>query len=61
MAYEDLSEEDKIEQAIKFVAIDQPLPVHLVAFLKEVGLYDLIVSPGKEAYGKDAGGQYTTD
>ena len=56
MAYNDLSDEDKIEQAIKFVAIDQPLPASLTAFLKEVGLYDLIVSPGKEVYGKDASG-----
>ena len=55
MAYDDLSDEDKIEQAIKFVAYDQPLPATLVAFLKEVGLYDLIVSPGKEHYGQDAG------
>lgn len=51
MAYEDLSDEDKIEQAIKFVAVDQPLPETLVRFLKEVGLYDLIVGPGKEVYG----------
>ena len=61
MAYEDLSDEDKIEQAIKFVAIDQPLPETLTAFLKGVGLYDLIVSPGKEVYGKDASGQHTSD
>lgn len=53
MAYDELSDEDKIEQAIKFVAVDQPLPEPLVRFLKEVGLYDLIVSPGKEHYGAD--------
>lgn len=47
MAYNDMSDEDKIEQAIKFVAIDQPLPPSLVEFLKGVGLYDLIVNPEK--------------
>ena len=47
MAYTDMSEEDKIEQAINFVAIDQPIPPALVEFLKSVGLYELIVSPGK--------------
>ena len=47
MAYIDMSDEDKIEQAIKFVAIDQPIPPVLVEFLQSVGLYDLIVSPGK--------------
>lgn len=53
MSYQDLSDEDKIETAIKFVAVDQPLPSELVRFLKEVGLYDLIVGPGKEHYGTD--------
>ncbi len=47
MAYTDMSDEDKIEQAINFVAIDQPIPPALVEFLQSVGLYELIVSPGK--------------
>lgn len=46
MAYTDLSDEDKIEQAIEFVAHDQPLPVALIEFLVAVGLYELIVNPG---------------
>lgn len=46
MAYSDLSDEDKIEQAIKFVAVGTPLPVVLADFLKEINLYDLIVTPG---------------
>lgn len=51
MAYQDLSDEDKIKQAIEFVAIDQTIPTALAAWLIEVGLYDLIVGPGKEVYG----------
>ena len=46
MAYNDLSDEDKLEQAIQFVALGQPLPPVLEAFLKENNLYDLIVNPG---------------
>lgn len=45
MAYQDMSDEDKIEQAIKFVALGQPLPTVLETFLKEAGLYDLILYP----------------
>lgn len=51
MTYRDLSDEDKIELAIQFVAVDQPLPEELVKFLRETALYDLIVNPG----GKYAG------
>ena len=47
MAYQELSDEDKIEQAIKFVALGQPLPLVLETFLKEAGLYDVIVYPFK--------------
>ena len=50
MAYTDLSDEERITQAIGFVAIDHPIPTALAGWLKEVGLYDLIVSPGKEVY-----------
>lgn len=46
MTYRDLSDEDKIELAIEFVAVEQPLPQELVKFLREQGLYDLIVTPG---------------
>lgn len=46
MSYKDLSDEDKLAQAITFVAIDQPLPKPLEDFLREQGLYDVIVRPG---------------
>lgn len=46
MTYRNLSDEDKIELAIQFVAVDQPLPEELVKFLRETALYDLIVNPG---------------
>lgn len=46
MSYLDLSDEDKLEQAINFVAIGQPLPDALETFLKDSGLYDTIVNPG---------------
>lgn len=46
MSYQDLSEIDKIEQAIEFVALGQPLPDVLEAFLVASGLYDQIVNPG---------------
>lgn len=46
MTYRDLSDEDKIELAIQFVAIEQPLPEELKQFLWDTGLYDLIVTPG---------------
>ena len=43
--YDDLSDEDKLEEAIKFVALGQPLPEVLAEFLRRTGLYDLIVDP----------------
>lgn len=49
MAYSELSDEDKIEQAIKFVAVGAALPVALADFLKEINLYELIVTPGEVA------------
>ena len=46
MAYADLSDEDKLEQAIQFVAVGQPLPPYLEDWLREQHLYELIVNPG---------------
>lgn len=43
--YKDLSDEDKLELAIKFVATEQPMPEALLAFLHEADLYELIVNP----------------
>jgi hypothetical protein len=44
--YTDLTDEAKIELAIEFVATDQPLPIPLKDWLRENGLYDLIVISG---------------
>ena len=46
MTYRDLSDEDKIELAIQFVAIEQPLPEELVKFLQDNKMFDMIVNPG---------------
>lgn len=46
MSYTDLSDEDKINLAIRFVAQSQPMPPSLEEWLREKGLYDLIVNPG---------------
>jgi hypothetical protein len=43
--YDDLSDEDKLEEAIRFVALNQPIPEVLAEFLRKTGLYDLIVDP----------------
>ena len=48
--YTELSDEDKIEQSIRFIAVGQPLPEHLKNFLVNAGLYDMLVKPG-ELYG----------
>ena len=45
MGYNDLTDEDKLEEAINFVATDQPLPEALKEFLVEAGLYDLVMNP----------------
>lgn len=45
LSYTDLSDEDKLEEAIKFVARDQPLPETLDTFLREAGLYEAITQP----------------
>lgn len=45
MSYQDLSDEDKLAQAITFVAIGQVLPQALIEFLKEQNLYDVITQP----------------
>lgn len=42
MSYSDLSDEDKLEEAIKFVAVGQPLPETLDTFLREAGLHAAI-------------------
>ena len=44
MSYNDLSDEDKLNQAIQFVAVEQPLPPVLEQFLREQMLYELIVN-----------------
>lgn len=46
MSYENLSDEGKVELAIKFVAHSQPLPESLKEFLVGQGLYDQITNPG---------------
>lgn len=46
MSYENLSQDDKVELAIKFVALGQPLPEALRLFLVEHDLHDKIVNPG---------------
>lgn len=45
MSYNELSDEDKLEEAIKFVARDQPLPETLDTFLREAGLHEAITLP----------------
>ena len=45
MGYDDLTDEDKLEEAINFVATGQPLPTKLEAWLREAGLYDLVINP----------------
>lgn len=45
MAYEDLSDEDKVLQAIEFVARGASMPAVLVEFLKSIGLHELITAP----------------
>lgn len=47
MSHADLSDEDKLMEAIKFVALGQPMPKALETFLRENKLYDLITSPGR--------------
>lgn len=46
MSLDDLSDEDKLEQAIYCVAHSQPLPPVLEKFLREQGLYEIITNPG---------------
>ncbi|MCY1708367.1 hypothetical protein [Pannonibacter sp. SL95] len=50
--YTDLSDEGRIELAIRFVANNQPLPKELVEFLREAGIYDLIVKPQESFHGQ---------
>jgi hypothetical protein len=45
LSYQDLSDEDKLEEAIRFVAMGQPLPDTLDRFLREAGLYEAIMHP----------------
>jgi hypothetical protein len=47
MSYMELSDEDKIELSIKFVASNQPLPPVLEQWLKDANVYDLITKPGE--------------
>jgi hypothetical protein len=46
MSHKDLSDIGKIEQAIKFVALNQPLPIALVEWLTAENLLDKIANPG---------------
>lgn len=57
--YAHLSDEDKLELAIKFVAVDQPLPKELIDFLKKNNLYELITI--QESYNADARTELSTD
>jgi hypothetical protein len=45
LGYEDLTDEDKLEEAIRFVAAGQPLPEKLKKFLQENALLDLVTNP----------------
>jgi hypothetical protein len=45
VGYNDLDDEQKIEESIKFVATGTDLPDELKDFLVENNLYDLIVQP----------------
>lgn len=40
-----MSDEDKIEEAIRCVAVGISIPDPIKEFLREQGIYDLIVSP----------------
>lgn len=44
--YTGLSDEDKLMQAIEFVAVNQPIPPELEVWLRDNGLYELITAPG---------------
>lgn len=44
-AYDNLSDEDKLELAIQFVARGSAMPEALTSFLHEQGLFDVIVNP----------------
>lgn len=45
MSYEHLSDEDKVMEAIRFVARGAAIPWQLKEFLIQEKLYDLIVNP----------------
>ena len=45
MSYRDLSDEDKLEQAIAFVALGHPLPHELAEFLRTENLYEVVTQP----------------
>jgi hypothetical protein len=45
LSYKDLDDEQKLEEAIRFVATGHPIPNALVEFLKEAQLYELVTSP----------------
>lgn len=45
LSYLTLSDDDKLEEAIRFVAVGQDMPADLEAFLKDNDLYDLITKP----------------
>lgn len=45
MSYQALSDEDKIIEAIRFVARGETIPTVLKQFLDKEGLYELIVNP----------------
>lgn len=45
MAYEHLSDDDKVLEAIRFVAKGETIPNVLKEFLEQENMYDLIVNP----------------
>lgn len=58
MAYENLSDEEKVIEAIGFVARGAVMPTVLKEFLESIKLYDLIANPVElndaDRSGKDA-------
>lgn len=48
MGYNELSDEDKLAQAIRFVAVGQPLPKALEEFLVREGLLEAITKPVRQ-------------
>ena len=48
MTYKELSDEDKIMQAMQFIAVGQPIPWALEEFLREADLWEVLVPNTEE-------------